>query len=93
MASTPSRGPDSRSLASGWLKLLFVLNDDCGIRMGWGHREAMLTERLDVILKARSGLVETVLNRMSNPGEAFKVGRVRREEVRLGRGFDDERIQ
>jgi len=58
--------------ASGWLKLLFVLNDDGGIWLRWGHRQAKLTERLDVILETRSGLVETVLNRMSHSAEAFK---------------------
>ncbi len=78
--------------ASGWLKLLFVLNDDGGIWLSWGHGQAKLTECPDVILEARSGLVETVLNRMSHSAEAFKFGREKREEIRFGSGFDDERV-
>ena len=77
---------------SGRNELRLILDDDPGIRVLGRHGQALLTQQGDVLLHTPASLVQTILNRMPNSGEALKIGRVEAEEVRFRSGLDHQRI-
>ena len=73
----------------------FTLVLDYNARVGVGRRDgqAMFTQRLRMVLHAPERLIQAVFNRMTDPGESFQVRRVKPEEIRVFRCFDNQRIR
>jgi hypothetical protein len=61
-----------------------VLYDDAHIFPGSRDRKPACFQFLDKFLHAVASLVDTVLDGMPDTGEAFQVGGIETEEVRLG---------
>src|SRR5664279_3478275 len=69
-----------------------VLDYDAGPSTGEWNWHVLFLQQAHVLGHAPLGLIETVFDRMSHPTEAFQVGGVKREKIRLGGGLDYKRV-